>query len=29
LWERKKNHWVSGAAATLNPLIFQVRGESG
>jgi hypothetical protein len=27
LWERKKNHWVDGAIATLNPLIFQVRGE--
>src|SRR5205809_6002587 len=27
--ERKKNHWVSGAVATLNPLIFQVRGEWG
>src|SRR5438045_5465803 len=27
VWERKKNHWVSGAIATLNPLIFQVRGE--
>src|SRR5579883_1248606 len=27
LWERKKNHWVSGAIATLNPVIFQVRGE--
>src|SRR5258706_6219277 len=29
LRERKKNHWVSGAVATLNPLIFQVRGELG
>jgi len=28
LRERKKNHRVSGAVATLNPLIFQVRGES-
>jgi hypothetical protein len=29
LWERKKKHWVSGATAKLNPLIFQVRGEFG
>jgi hypothetical protein len=27
LRERKKNHWVSEAIATLNPVIFQVRGE--